>query len=117
MEPLDHAGEGARATRAARAVGLARALSKLGYCSRSQAAVLIRDGFVRLNGRVRRDPETSVNLRDDKIEVNDRPVAAREFDCARGVFGCRLQLHGCWPIASTLVVLLTFDHAEAPSGA
>ena len=79
MEILHHAGGTARAIRAARAVGLARALSKLGYCSRSQAAVLIREGSVRLNRRVRRDPETPVNLRGDKFEVSDRPVAAREF--------------------------------------
>ena len=59
--------------------GLARALSKLGYCSRSKAAVLIRDGLVRLNGRVRRDPATAVDLRCDKIAVRERPVAASEF--------------------------------------
>ena len=62
-----------------RQVGLARALSKLGYCSRSQAAVLIQAGEVHLNGRVRRDPETPVQLATDKIEVNQRAVAAQEF--------------------------------------
>jgi 23S rRNA pseudouridine2605 synthase len=62
-----------------RRVGLARALSKLGHCSRSQAAVLIRQGLVRLNGRVRRDPETPVYLDRDKIAVGQRPVAAQEF--------------------------------------
>jgi 23S rRNA pseudouridine2605 synthase len=34
--------------------GLARALSKSGYCSRSSAEKLIRAGRVRLNGRVAR---------------------------------------------------------------
>lgn len=53
-----------------RRVGLARALSKLGYCSRSQAAELIREGRVRLNGREPRDPETPVLLGKDRIEVN-----------------------------------------------
>ena len=53
-----------------RQVGLARALSKLGYCSRSQAAELIRAGQVRLNGATRRDPETPVRLEQDLIEVN-----------------------------------------------
>jgi 23S rRNA pseudouridine2605 synthase len=76
MKPLDHAGEGSRVSRA---VGLARALSKLGYCSRSQATVLIRDGLVRLNGRVRRDPEAPVDLRGDRIAVSERSVTAREF--------------------------------------
>jgi hypothetical protein len=37
-------------------VGLARALSKLGYCSRSRAAELIAAGRVKWNGTVRRDP-------------------------------------------------------------
>ena len=62
-----------------RQVGLARALSKLGYCSRSQAAALIQAGEVRLNGRVRRDPETPVHLATDKIKVGQRTVAAQEF--------------------------------------
>jgi 23S rRNA pseudouridine2605 synthase len=55
-------------------VGLARALSKLGYCSRSQAAELIRAGRVRLNGSVRRDPETPVHIDRDRIEVDSRAV-------------------------------------------
>lgn len=60
----------------ARQVGLARALSKLGYCSRARAAELIRAGHVLLNGRVRRDPESPVSLEQDKIAVNGEPVAA-----------------------------------------
>jgi 23S rRNA pseudouridine2605 synthase len=59
-----------------RRIGLARALSKLGYCSRSKAFELIRDGHVKLNGRVRRDPETPVNEGNDKIEVDGQPVSA-----------------------------------------
>ncbi len=62
-----------------RQVGLARALSKLGYCSRSQASVLIQAGQVKLNGRVRRDPETPVHISSDKIEVGERRVREREF--------------------------------------
>ena len=53
-----------------RRVGLARSLSKLGYCSRSQAAELICAGRVRLNGTTRRDPETPVRLGLDRIEVD-----------------------------------------------
>lgn len=60
----------------ARRVGLARALSKLGYCSRSQAAELIRAGRVRLNGAVRKNPETPVGILADRIEVNGRGIAA-----------------------------------------
>ena len=60
----------------ARRIGLARALSKLGYCSRSQAAKLIRSGRVRLNGNMRRDPETPVHLGKDRIEVDGIPIQA-----------------------------------------
>ena len=50
--------------------GLARALSKSGYCSRSSASALIREGRVRLNRRVVRDPEMPVVLNQDVIEVD-----------------------------------------------
>ena len=56
--------------------GLARALSKLGYCSRARAAQLIRGGKVRVNGGVRRDPETPVRIGKDRIEIEGQPVAA-----------------------------------------
>ncbi|HYL86841.1 MAG TPA: pseudouridine synthase [Candidatus Angelobacter sp.] len=56
-------------------VGLARALSKLGYCSRSEAAELIRSGRVKLNGALRRDPETPVHLGKDRVEVGNAPIA------------------------------------------
>jgi 23S rRNA pseudouridine2605 synthase len=56
-------------------VGLARALSKLGHCSRSDAFDFIRAGRVRLNGVTRRDPEAPVRLNKDRIEVDGRPVA------------------------------------------
>ena len=61
-----------------RHVGLARALSKQGYCSRAQASEIIRAGRVRLNGQVRRDPETPVHLERDRIEVNGGQVTAPE---------------------------------------
>lgn len=56
--------------------GLARALSKLGYCSRSRAAELIAAGRVKWNGTVRRDPETPVHLGKDRIEIDGQPLAA-----------------------------------------
>jgi 23S rRNA pseudouridine2605 synthase len=59
----------------ARNVGLARALSKLGHCSRLEASELIRAGRVSLNGRLRRDPETPVHLGKDRIEIDGRPLA------------------------------------------
>lgn len=60
----------------ARKIGLARALSKLGYCSRSQAREMICAGRVALNRRTRRDPETPVQLEEDEIRVDGRPVDA-----------------------------------------
>jgi 23S rRNA pseudouridine2605 synthase len=56
-------------------VGLARALSKLGYCSRSRAAELIAAGRVKWNETVRRDPETPVHLGKDRIEIDGQPIA------------------------------------------
>jgi len=55
-------------------VGAARALSKLGYCSRSEAAQLIREGRVRVNGALCRDPESPVRLGQDRIAVNGQPL-------------------------------------------
>ena len=57
-----------------RRTGLARALSKLGYCSRSQALDLIRNGHVRLNGKLVRDPEKPVHLGQDRIHVHGNEV-------------------------------------------
>lgn len=50
--------------------GLARVLSKRGLCSRSEAERLVRDGRVRLEGRVVRDPEHPVNLQRAVIEID-----------------------------------------------
>ncbi len=50
-------------------------MSKLGYCSRSQAAELIRAGRVQLNGAVQRDPEKPVRLERDRIAVDGRPIS------------------------------------------
>src|SRR5260370_4120215 len=57
-------------------VGLARAISKLGYCSRSRAAELIAAGRVKWNGAVRRDPETPGHLRKAHIEIDGQAVAS-----------------------------------------
>lgn len=59
-------------------VGLARALSKLGYCSRARATDLIREGRVRLNGTLRRDPESPVHLNKDWIEVDGVRVTSAQ---------------------------------------
>jgi 23S rRNA pseudouridine2605 synthase len=56
--------------------GLARALSKLGHCSRSQGFTLVREGKVMLNGRVCRDPEQPVLLERDSVQVQGCPLVA-----------------------------------------
>jgi 23S rRNA pseudouridine2605 synthase len=55
-------------------VGVARAISKLGFCSRSQAAELVRAGEVRVNGNIVRNPEAPVRLGKDRVEVQGKPL-------------------------------------------
>ena len=45
-------------------------LSKCGYCSRSRARDLIANGWVRVNGRVVRDPDQPIVLGRDTMEVD-----------------------------------------------
>ncbi|MCC7374626.1 MAG: rRNA pseudouridine synthase [Verrucomicrobiales bacterium] len=59
--------------------GLARVLSKLGYCSRSEAQRLIRAGKVRLNGRVCLDPEYPTLHGRDKICIDGDPIGAQSL--------------------------------------
>lgn len=59
-------------------VSLARALSKLGFCSRSEGRALVEAGRVRVGGVVRRDPEWRVDPSRDRIEVDGSRVEAEE---------------------------------------
>lgn len=59
---------------------LSRALSKLGYCSRTQAEVLIAAGRVSARGVIVTDPETWVELSDGVISVDGVPVIARKTE-------------------------------------
>lgn len=61
-----------------RRTGLARALSKLGYCSRSEAFELIRAGRVRMNGRLVRDGEQPTQVGKDVVEVDGSQVDLAE---------------------------------------
>jgi 23S rRNA pseudouridine2605 synthase len=63
---------------AERRVGLARAISKLGICSRSQACEWIAAGRVRLSGATVRNPEAPVRMGVDRIEIDGQPAAAKE---------------------------------------
>lgn len=65
-------------TTAAPRHGVARVLSKLGLCSRSQAADWVRAGRVAVNGRPVRDPEFPVVQGRDRLSVDGRPLAAAE---------------------------------------
>jgi 23S rRNA pseudouridine2605 synthase len=57
--------------------GVARTLSKLGLGSRTQAAQWVRDGRVRVNGRIVRDPEFPVCHGIDRVSLDDEtPVRA-----------------------------------------
>jgi 23S rRNA pseudouridine2605 synthase len=58
--------------------GLARALSKLGYCSRTQAGELIREGRVQLNGNIARNPEGPVRIGIDRIAVAGQRIGAAD---------------------------------------
>jgi 23S rRNA pseudouridine2605 synthase len=74
--------------------GLARTLSKLGYCSRSQAEKLVATGVVAVNGVIRRDPEFRTVANVDKISVDGKMVVADEklyvvFNKPRGLVTTR----------------------------
>lgn len=58
--------------------GVARVLSKLGLCSRTQAAAWVRDGRVSVNGKAVRDPEHPVRQDADRLAVDGRDLAAAE---------------------------------------
>ena len=73
-----------------RHIGLARALSKLGFCSRLRGFELIRAGRVSVNGKVHRDPEFPVQLEIDWLKVEDQPIRSADriylvLNKARGV--------------------------------
>ncbi len=51
-------------------------LSKLGYCSRTQAQALIQGGRVQVNGTVQRAPSLRVDVRRDRITVDGQWVTA-----------------------------------------
>ena len=58
--------------------GVARVISKRGFCSRSQAENLVREGRVSLRGKIVRDPDTPAR-ENDEICVDGKPVKASEF--------------------------------------
>jgi 23S rRNA pseudouridine2605 synthase len=62
-----------------KAHGVARVISKRGFCSRSAAENLVREGRVSLRGKIVRDPDTPA-YENDEIAVDGTPVeAAQKF--------------------------------------
>ncbi len=62
----------------AKAHGVARVISKRGFCSRSQAENLVREGRVSLRGKIVRDPDAPA-FENDKILVDGKAVTASNF--------------------------------------
>ncbi|MEO6687700.1 MAG: pseudouridine synthase [Dokdonella sp.] len=58
--------------------GLARAISKLGIASRTQAAKWIDEGRVSVNGRVSHDAEMPIDATRDRIAIDGVEIGARE---------------------------------------
>jgi 23S rRNA pseudouridine2605 synthase len=56
-------------------VSIARALSKMGFCSRTQGERLVEAGKVRVNGTIVRDVSLRVRPELDRIDVDGAPVA------------------------------------------
>ncbi|MBE9609717.1 rRNA pseudouridine synthase [Chitinilyticum litopenaei] len=57
---------------------MARALSRLGYCSRSQAEALVLAGRVSVNGRRETNLNRRVSLAQDQLSVDGTAVSARQ---------------------------------------
>ncbi|HKT30397.1 pseudouridine synthase [Dyella sp.] len=58
--------------------GIARVLSKLGVCSRSQAEKAVREGRVTVDGRIVRDPERATDAERERICLDGETVAAAQ---------------------------------------
>lgn len=65
-------------SRSAPRYGLARVLSKLGICSRSQAEKAVREGRVSVDGRIVRDPERATDPERELIRLDGAAIAAAE---------------------------------------
>ena len=76
--PRQHQGISGQINREAKPHGVARVISKRGFCSRSIAENLVREGQVSLRGKIVRDPDTPA-YENDEILVDGTPVTASEF--------------------------------------
>ena len=77
--PRKHQGISGQVNREAKPHGVARVISKRGFCSRSVAENLVREGRVSLRGKIVRDPDMPT-YENDEITVDGSPVeAAQKF--------------------------------------
>src|SRR5688572_20523060 len=60
-------------------ISLARALSKLGFTSRSQARPLITAGRVTVNDVVVKDPDQRIDIERDRVAVDGQSVALESY--------------------------------------
>ena len=79
--------------------GLARVLSKLGVCSRSQAEQWIRAGRVSVDGRVVHDPQHPTSIEGGLVAVDGKPVHQAghvhiAFNKPRGIVVSAADEHG-----------------------
>jgi 23S rRNA pseudouridine2605 synthase len=79
--------------------GLARVLSKLGVCSRSQAEQWIRAGRVSVDGRVVHDPQHPASIEGRQVAVDGKPVHQAKhvhiaFNKPRGIVVSAADEHG-----------------------
>lgn len=79
--------------------GLARVLSKLGACSRSQAELWVREGRVSVDGRVVRDPYHPTRIEQQRVAVDGRVLQAAgrvyvAFNKPRGLLVSAADEHG-----------------------
>ncbi|WP_410498083.1 pseudouridine synthase [Chitinibacter sp. S2-10] len=70
---------GRTSAKPASGVSLARALSKLGFCSRTEGEKQVLAGLVAVNGKICRDPELRINIERDQLSVNGQTIAAPQF--------------------------------------
>lgn len=79
--------------------GLARVLSKMGTCSRSQAQQWVREGRVSLDGRVERDPQFPIlierhRIAVDGIDIEAAPLVYVMLNKPRGLVVSATDEHG-----------------------